>query len=102
MKINGLTVDTPTIADGLYQIICEREEDALVAYGMLPKWIMDLTEKLFREKILAENARRLNLAVEELAPYVDGELLTEKVRPIVHAISIEIYTAAKRAGKMLV
>lgn len=49
MNINGLTVDTQAIADGLYEIICEREEEAIVAFGMIPKWIMDLTEKLVRE-----------------------------------------------------
>lgn len=102
MKINGLTVDTQAIADGLYEIICEKGEDPIVAFGMIPKWIMDLTEKLVREKVIAENARLLNLTVEELTPYVDEKLLKETVRPITHEICVGIYTAAKRAGKMCV
>ena len=102
MKINGLIVDTQAIADGLYEIICEREEEAIVAFGMIPKWIMDLAEKLIREKIITENARRLNLTVEELTPYVDEKLLQETVNPILHEISLGIYTAAKCAGKLLV
>jgi len=102
MKINGLVVDTQAIADGLYDIICEREEEAIVAFGMIPKWIMDLAEKLIREKIVAENAKRLNLTVEELRPYVDEKLRTETVNPILHEISLGIYTAAARAGKLLV
>lgn len=102
MKINGLSVDTQAIADGLYKIICEREEEAIVAFGMIPKWIMDLTEKLVREKVIAENARQLDLTVEELKPYVDEKLLTESVDSILHEISLGIYTAAKRAGKLLV
>lgn len=102
MKINGLIVDTQAIADGLYEIICEREEEAIVAFGMIPKWIMDLAEQLIREKIIAENAKRLNLTVEERRPYVDEKLLTETVNSILHEIALGIYTAAKRAGKLLV
>ncbi len=55
MIINGLTVDIQDIADGLYAIICERDEEAIVAFGMIPKWILDLTEKLVREKVLSNN-----------------------------------------------
>jgi hypothetical protein len=76
MKINGLIVDTQAIADGLYEIICERDEEAIVAFGMIPKWIIDLAEQAIREKIIAENAKRLNLNFEELKPYVDEKLLT--------------------------
>ena len=102
MKINGLSVDTQAIANGLYTIICEREEDAIVAFGMIPKWIMDQTETLVREKIISENARRLNLTIEELKPFVDEKLLTETVNPILHEIALGIYAAASRAGKLLV
>jgi len=102
MKINGLIVDAQAIADGLYEIICEHGEEAIVAFGMIPKWIMDLTEKLVREKVIVENARRLNLTVEEFKPYVDEKLLTETVNPILHEISLGIYAAAARAGKLLV
>ncbi|HMP84028.1 MAG TPA: hypothetical protein PKA41_15115 [Verrucomicrobiota bacterium] len=102
MNINGLTVDTQAIADGLYKIICEKGEDAIVAFGMIPKWIMDLTEKLVREKVIAETAKRLNLTVEELSPYVDEKLVTETVRPIIREISLGIYQAAAKAGKLIV
>ena len=102
MKINGLIVNTKAIADGLYKIICKREEEAIVAFGMIPKWIMDLMEQLIREKIIAENARRLNLTVEELKPYMDEKLLAETINPIIHEICLGIYEAAKRAGKLIV
>jgi hypothetical protein len=102
MQINGLIVDTKAIADGLYEIICERGEEAIVAFGMIPRWIMDLTEKLVREKVIAENARLLNLTVDELWPYVDEELLRETVTPIMHEISLGVYAAAAKAGKLLV
>ena len=97
MKINGLSVDTQAIADGLYQIICERDEAAIVAFGTIPKWIMDETEKLVREKVIAENARLLNLTVEELKPFVDDQLLAATVNPILHEISLGIYQAAAKA-----
>ena len=102
MKINGLIVDTQAIADGLYEIICEKGEDSIVAFGMIPKWIMDQTEQLIREKVIAENARRLNLTAEELKPFVDEKLLSETVNPILHEIALGIYTAASKAGKLLV
>ena len=102
MKINGLNVDTQAIADGLYEIICERGEEAIVAFGMIPKWILDLTEKLVREKVLAESARQLGITAEELKPYVDEKLLAETVNPIIHEISLGIYATAAKAGKLLV
>jgi len=102
MKINGLTVDTQAIADGLYAIICEKDEEAIVAFGMIPKWIMDLTEKLVRERVIAETARKLNLTAAELQPYVDDKVLSETVAPILHEISLGIYAAAAKAGKLLV
>ena len=102
MKINGLTVDTRAIADGLYAIICERGEEPIVALGMIPKWIMDLTENLVREKVIAESARQLGITTEELKPYVDDNLLSETVNPILHEISLGIYAAAAEAGKLLV
>src|SRR5258706_12531041 len=102
MKINGLMVDTHAIADGLYAIICRRGEEAIVAFGMIPKWIMDLTEKLVREKVVAESARQLNLTVADLQPQLDEKLLTETVNPILHEISLGIYAAAAKAGKLLV
>ena len=102
MKINGLNVDSQAIADGLYAIICEQGEEAIVAFGMIPKWIMDLAEQSIREKVVAENARLLNLTVEALRPYVDDRLLSETVRPILHEISLGIYAAAAKAGKLLV
>ena len=102
MKINGLNVNTQAIADGLYEIICEKGEDSIVAFGMIPKWIMDMTEKLVREKVIAETARQLNLTAEELKPYVDEKLLAETVNPIIHEICLGIYAAAAKAGKLLV
>jgi hypothetical protein len=102
MRINGLSVDTQAIAEGLYDIICGKGEDSIVAFGMISKWIVDLTEKLVREKVIAETARQLNLTVEELKPYIDEKHLMETVQPIIHEICLGIYAAAAKAGKLLV
>jgi len=55
-----------------------------------------------REKVIAENARLLNLTVEELKPYVDDKLLAETVNPIIREISVGIFAAATKVGKLLV
>ncbi len=102
MKINGLIVDTETIGAGVYQIIVERGEEALVAFGMIPKWAMDMTEKELREKIIAEAAKQYQCSVEELRPYVSEELLRDTVNPIMREIGSAIYSAASKAGKMIV
>ena len=63
------------IADGLYEIIYEQGEDSIVAFGMIPKWIMDLTEQSVREKVVAEAAKQLGITSEELKPFVEEKLL---------------------------
>jgi hypothetical protein len=100
MHINGLDVNTRAIADGLYEIICERGEEAIVAFGMIPKWIIDLTEPMVREKVIAENRRRSNGT--DPGTTLDEKLLTETVRHIMHQISVDIYAVAAWAGKLLV
>lgn len=102
MKIKGLTVDAQKIANGLYDMITDRGEEAIVAFGMIPKWIIDLFEKQLREKILEIAAQQQRVTVEELKPYVSEQLIQETMRPIVHEVTLGIYTAAKRAGKMCV
>ncbi len=102
MNIQGLRVDAPAIADGLYEIICDRGQEAIVAFGMIPKDIIDLVEKILRERVIALWARQLDVAVEEAMPYVDEAKLRAIVQPIIHEITVGIYNAAARAGKMVV
>lgn len=102
MKINGLTVDTAKIGQGLYEIICEKEEDHIVAFGMIPKWVMDMTEKEVRQKIMLEAAKQVGCNVEEIIPYLDSATIEGMVRPIMRQIGTEIYTAAAKAGRMVV
>ena len=109
MKINGLTVDTAAIGEGLYKLIVEQGDEAIVAFGMIPKPIMDLMEKLLREKIISIAAKQQGVTDEELIEfaktYLDNKSFEKSLRDIINPISREvcvaIYGAAKRAGKMV-
>lgn len=102
LHVNGLAIDAQAIGIGLYDIICETGQEAIVAFGMIPKEIMDLAERLIREKVVAIWAKQLDCTVDEASPYIDEAKLKATVRPIVHAVSLGIYTAASNAGKMIV
>jgi hypothetical protein len=120
MKINGLKVDTQAIADGLYAIITEKGEEAIVAFGMIPKWIMDLLEVQLREKIIRIVCEQMRfneaetkhlVELDKLGMLVNSgtisagfseEKLKETMQPIIHEVSVGIYGAAARAGKMIV
>ncbi|HUJ08544.1 MAG TPA: hypothetical protein VL171_00820 [Verrucomicrobiae bacterium] len=102
MNIDGLKVDAQAIADGLYQIICDRGQEAIVAFGMIPKEIIDLVEKLIRDRVIELAANQHGVTVTEFLPFVDEAKLRAIVNPIVHEITVGIYAAAQRAGKMCV
>ncbi len=120
MKLNGLVVDTQAIADGLYGIICHKGEESIVAFGMIPKWIIDVLEKQLREKIVRTAAEQMQFSEAEIGHLLeldklgvlttDGveaagfseDMIRETMRPIVHEVSVGIYKAASRAGKMCV
>jgi hypothetical protein len=102
MKINGLNVNAQAIADGLYDIICAQNEEALVAFGMIPKWAVDMTEKQMREKVIREAARQLEVTVTEFAPFVDDQKVSQTVGAIMKEVCTGIYAAAKRKGAMVV
>jgi hypothetical protein len=87
VKAYGLNVESQKIADGLYEIICDKGEEAIVAFGMIPKWIMDMAERM---------------VVEKIAPMVPPEHRDAARRQIIKEISIGIYTAAAKGDKMLV
>ncbi len=102
MKVNGLEVNTQAIAEGMYRIICEKGEEAIVAFGMIPLWIVEMTEKQLLEKIISEKCRETGWTPEELAPYLSKEMVDDMVSQIMRHICTGIYTAAGNANKMLV
>ncbi len=97
-----MKVNTQAIAEGLYRIICERGEEHIVAFGMVPKWIIDLTERHLREKIIELAAAQNDTTAEALRPFVSEKLIQELMQPIIHDVTSGIFTAAKNAGKLVV
>ena len=65
--INNLRVDVEPLAEGLYQLICQAGDDAIVAHGMIPYGMVELLRKLLREKILAIAAQQRNRSGQEAA-----------------------------------
>jgi hypothetical protein len=95
-------VDTAKIGAGIYDIICQKGEEAIVAFGMIPKWAMDACERMLREKIIAEAAKQSHCTPEELKPFVDEALVTDMVNKIMHEIAVGIYAEASNQGRMVV
>ena len=102
MNINGLKVNTDAIGEGLYRIICQQGQEAIVAFGMLPADIMESLDKMLREKILAESAKQIGCSVREMKLIYDERKMQDTVRPIVREVSTAIFRAASHAGKMVV
>lgn len=103
LRINGLSIDAAAIGSGIYAMICNRDEAAIVAFGMIPKWAIDTLETALRAKIIAEAAKQVGgITPDELEPFVDAKMLADTMRPITHAVIVEIYQAASDAGAMCV
>lgn len=102
MNINGLQVDADAIGHGMYAMICDKGDDALVAFGMIPQWCIDLMRKPLREKIISEGAKQRGLSADDVAPFVDEAAISKTMNAIEHQVVLAIYRAAKDAGKMVV
>ena len=102
MNINGLKVNTQAIGEGLYRIICQQGQEAIVAMGMIPLEFIEGLERQLRVKILDIAAQQNECKVSELQPFVSEKLIKETMAPIVHEVTIAIFRAAKNAGKLMV
>jgi hypothetical protein len=104
MKINGLTVDAQAIADGMYDIICQKGEEAIVAFGMMPKWIMDTLDRMLREKVLQIAAQQIGCEPNDptFLEFLSEEKIKDTMDPIIHEITVGIYRAAAKKGMMRV
>src|SRR6266850_2359826 len=100
--INNLTVDVEPLAQGLYKLICEAGDEAVVAHGMIPHGMIELLRRLLREKILAIAAQQRSCTVEDLTTHpflhLDEKRIAETIQTIEHAVVVEIFAAAKRAN----
>ncbi|MEK6794090.1 MAG: hypothetical protein AABZ39_04895 [Spirochaetota bacterium] len=102
MRKYGLVIDTEAIGKGMYNLIEERGQDAIVAFGMLPAEVMEMLERLIREKVINTAAGQYGLQSDEIELYVDEKKIKEIVNDITHQVCVEIYRAASAAGKMMV
>ena len=102
MKVNGMNVDARAIGEGLYEIICDKGDEAIVAFGMIPKWIMDMFERQLREKVYRIAAGQIGCDADDptLRQFVSKEKMEEICQPIIQEVISEIYRAASRKGMM--
>jgi hypothetical protein len=107
MQISGLNVDTKKIGRGMYEIICQMEQEAIVAFGMIPIEINDILEKMLREKMLDIAASQRKMSREEFDELVsvigglDERMIKRTIDEVIREIIVEIFRAASEAGKML-
>lgn len=101
MKINGLDIDVPKIANGLYDMVCEAGESHIVAFGMVPFWVYQITERQLKELIIRRAATQDNTTVEAITPFISNELVQNTVQPIMHKIIVGIFQVAKERNKMI-
>lgn len=102
MKQDGYDIDTKAIADGLYQIITEQGDEAIVAFGMLPAPIMRMAEDMIRSKVIEIAAQQQGVTIEEIKPHIDKQVVDRLVSKAMKEISVGILNAASRAKKLLV
>ena len=98
----GLAVDARAIGAGLYDLIVEQGEEAIVAFGMIPHWAIQTAEKATREKVISICAEQAGMPIEDFRPYVDEQKLKDTVQPIIHEVTLAIYAAAKNRGMLVV
>ncbi len=103
-KIAGLNVDAEKIGAGLYKIICDKGEEAIVAFGMIPSWAVDSMRPMLREKVISEAGKTYGCSAHELElmGVVDEAKIAKIVQRIEHEVVLGIYAAAKSANAMVV
>ena len=104
LKISGLNVDAEKIGAGLFGIIDDKGEAAIVAFGMIPSWVIDSLRTMLRAKIISEAAKQHGMTARELdlMGVLDESKITDISRDIEKAVVSAIYKAAATQGRMIV
>lgn len=99
--INGLNIDYTALGKGMYDLFDEYEQ-AIVAFGMIPKDKMDIMMEQFKDK-----CARLQLAQwrvpeddTESFKYIRDHIKKSVLETFEREMCIAIYQAASNAGKM--
>lgn len=103
MKIQGINTDVQAIATGMYNMF-DTDEQACVAFGILPAVKMDCTERLLNEKIetMAKDNCEQMFGFRPENDVAKKDLKKNFVREAMFEISVAIYKHANSIGKMIV
>ena len=103
MKIQGISIDTQKLAQGMYDLFTE-EEQAVVAFGMIPAEKMECTERLLGEKIetTAKDDCEKSFGFRPDRDCAKKDLKKDFVREAMHEITVAIFGHAKSIGRMVV
>lgn len=97
MKVNGIA-----IGRGVYDIL-PKNDKAAVAFGMAPKWMMDLLEKQIRDRMAAIYCAKYEIEPDdELIDKIGKTVKQEPINQALKEIHIGLLQAAKERGKLLV
>lgn len=103
MNIKGIQADTGALAAGLYDLICEQGQDHIVAFGMIPKAIVDLLEKNLREKVIGIVETKEMATIEEISRFFNVKAEVDSiVKAIIRQVCVDILSVAKQRGQMIV
>jgi len=102
LRRSGLKVNAEAIGRGMYGLITKAGEESIVAFGMLPKWIMDILDAQLRQKVLEIVAKQTFIPADEIECMIDPKSLDAIVAEITKEVISFIYTAAAGRGKLLV
>lgn len=100
--MNGLNINYEALGKGMYDLFDE-DEQALVAFGMIPKAKMDITMEQFKDKCARLQLAQWDVPEDDTASF---DLLRNHIKKDVlvafeHDLCIAIYRAANDAGRMI-
>ena len=89
-------INTTEIGKGLYDLM-DNNQQAAVAFGMIPKEIIDLVMDKIKKRISDILAEDLGLPAKDIYPCLKEDFLNE----LEHDISLAIYGRAKELNRMI-
>lgn len=89
------------IGQGLYDMMTDYDK-AVVAFGMVPLEIMELFEKQYKKVVIEKWCAKYDMIPDDFDYDLEKEIPQEQINEASRQVTIEIYEAASRAGKMMV
>ncbi len=96
-----MSTNYAAIGQGIYDMLSE-EHKAIVSFGMIPLEIIELFESNYKKVLVEKWCAKQGLTVDDFITDLTEEIPQEMVNDATHKVTIEIFTAAQKAGKMLV